>query len=120
MTEPIPRSASSRGRRRKGHIKETEEQKQIRLEIKLLRQEEAKKKRFEQLKAALESKIQEESRLSKLNFLKIQEHWRIILRLAKTGIESFLCLHTHQLYLYRHGCCVCVLRVRRGVRDQRS
>lgn len=54
MSAPASKPGSARKKKRGKNIKETEEQKQMRLEIKLLRQEEAKKKKAEQLKAAIE------------------------------------------------------------------
>lgn len=77
----MPVSRKKKGR--KGP--ETEEQRQLRLEIKALREEEARKKKQEQIRAKLEAEIAQESAITRLNSLKIQEQWRKIMRMAKAA-----------------------------------
>ncbi|PRP75276.1 hypothetical protein PROFUN_15824 [Planoprotostelium fungivorum] len=79
-------SPKKRGSRRKSKKSpETEEQRQLRSEIKALREEESRKKKQEQIRAKLEAQIAEESRISRLNQLKIQEQWRKIMRMEKAA-----------------------------------
>jgi hypothetical protein len=87
-------SRRTRGRIRKKKL--TEEQKQIRQEVKLIKEEEAKKRKQEQIRLKLEvsynytkyllllqAKLEEEEKLAKIHVLSIQEQWRKIMRQQK-------------------------------------
>lgn len=65
---------------------ESANEKQLRMEMKLLRDEETAKKREEAMRQRLKEWQEAEEKFSRVNRLKIQNQWRKLMRMAK--VES--------------------------------
>uniref|UniRef100_A0A061R1K0 Dynein regulatory complex subunit 2 n=1 Tax=Tetraselmis sp. GSL018 TaxID=582737 RepID=A0A061R1K0_9CHLO len=76
--------AKKRGKKEaKPKIKETEEERQVRLEMEALAAEEENRRREEDARIALRERQLREERYSKINAIKIHNQWRKIMRMAK-------------------------------------
>eukprot|EP01137_Pigoraptor_chileana_P035014 Opistho-2@28421 len=73
----------AKGKKKKSKEKLTDEERQLLSEQLVLRREEDRKRKEELTRQYLKEKLAAEEKNSKINNLKIQNHWRDIMRLAK-------------------------------------